>query len=149
VSGFKVRLTSSKRAANLPLDRSIGVYTFPEPIDLRDAVSVSAFTKFLEESVPRPLALVVIDTYSASMPGATENSSEDMSTAMAHAHLWRELLKTTVLIVHHTNAGGTRERRHSAMRGAADFMIAMNPVDDVIHVESSKQRNGPARRFRR
>ena len=30
------------------------------------------------------------------------------------------------------------------MRGAADFMIALNPVDDVVLVECSKQRNAPA-----
>ena len=27
------------------------------------------------------------------------------------------------------------------MRGAADFMISLTPVDDLIHLESSKQRN--------
>ena len=39
------------------------------------------------------------------------------------------------------NASATRERGHSGMRGAADFMISMTPVDDLIHVECSKQRN--------
>jgi hypothetical protein len=85
---------------------------------------------------------VVLDTYAAAMPGASENSSEDTTLAMAHAHLWREQLNTTVVLVHHSNAGGTRERGHSSMRGAADFMIAMTPVDDAIHVECNKQRNG-------
>lgn len=143
-SGFKVRLRSAKRAARLPLDRAVGVYTFPEPIDLRDPVSVGRFGQFLQQAdLLLPLENIVVDTYSAATPGANENSHEDTSIAMGHAHHWRDRLGVTVTIVHHTNAGGSRERGHSAMRGASDFMIAMNPTDDVIAVEISKNRNGP------
>ena len=63
---------------------------------------------------------------------------------MVHAHQWRERLGVTVLLIHHTNASGMRERGHSAMRGAADFMIEMRPEDDVVKLECSKIRNGPA-----
>ncbi|MEP7306320.1 MAG: AAA family ATPase [Acidobacteriota bacterium] len=140
VSGFKVRLRAAKIAANLSLEHCIGVYTFPEPIDLRDPVSVNRFTRFVESTDVR-MELVVVDTYAAATPGASENSSEDTTTAMAHAQTWRDQLNTSVLLVHHTNAGGSRERGHSSMRGAADLMISMTPVDDVVHVECSKQRN--------
>ena len=144
VAGFKVRLRSAKLAAGLSLMEAIGVYTFPEPIDLRDPVSVARFVRFLENAdFPQPLELIVLDTYAASMPGASETSSEDTTTAMAHAARWRDALQATVLMVHHTNASGSRERGHSAMRGACDFMISLASVDDAIHVESSKQRNGP------
>lgn len=44
--GFKVRLRAAKRAAKIPLEQVIGVYTFPEPIDLRDPVSVGRFDNF-------------------------------------------------------------------------------------------------------
>jgi hypothetical protein len=60
---------------------------------------------------------------------------------MVHAQSWRDALGVTVTIAHHTNVGGSRERGHSAMRGAADCMISMTPVDGVIEVECSKQRN--------
>ena len=143
VSGFKVRLRAAKQAAQLSLTHSIGVYTFPEPIDLRDAVSVDRFTRFLSDA-GGAFELVVVDTYAAATPGASENSSEDTTVAMAHAQRWRDALGVAVLLVHHTNAGGSRERGHSAMRGAADTMISITPVDtDLINVESSKQRNGP------
>lgn len=140
-SGFKVRLRAAKRAAYLPLESSIGVHTFPEAIDLRDPVSVGLFRSFVKAELP-PLRTVVIDTYAAAMPGATENSSEDTTTAMVHAQKLRNDLDVTVILVHHTNAAGSRERGHSAMRGAADFMLAMVPSDDVVAVEASKQRNG-------
>jgi len=140
--GFKVRLRAAKRAACIPLNRSIGVYTFPEPIDLRDPVSVIRFRLFLAQTeFPQPLELIVVDTYAAATPGSSENSSEDTTIAMTHAQQWRDLLGVSVILVHHTNAGGSKERGHSSMRGAADTMIAMTPVDDVIHVECSKQRN--------
>ena len=62
---------------------------------------------------------------------------------MTHAQQWRDKHNLTVLLIHHTNASGTRERGHSAMRGAADFMIEMRPEDDVVKLECSKMRNGP------
>jgi hypothetical protein len=139
-SGFKVRLRAAKRAAHLSLDQPIGIYTFPEPIDLRDPVSVGRFRSFLQR-LEVPFECIVVDTYAAATPGANENSAEDTTIAMVHAQQWRDSLGATVIIVHHTNAGGSRERGHSAMRGAADFMISMTPADDVILLECSKQRN--------
>jgi hypothetical protein len=143
-AGFKMRVSAAKRAARLSLTKRIGVYTFPDTIDLRDPVSVAMFGRFLKHQAQGsavPLKTVIVDTYAASNPGASENSSEDTTTAMVHAQRWRDDLGVSVVLVHHTNAGGSRERGHSAMRGAADFMIAMTPVDDAIHVECSKQRN--------
>ncbi|HXG89319.1 MAG TPA: AAA family ATPase [Vicinamibacterales bacterium] len=142
VSGFKQRLRAAKRAAQLPLDQPIGVYTFPESINMLDAVSFHRFRAFLAQvEYCAPLRQIVIDTYAAVTPGAAENSSEDTTTAMVHAQHLRDALGVTVVLVHHTNAGGTRERGHTSMRGAADFMISVTPVDDAIHVECSKQRN--------
>lgn len=141
-AGFKVRLRAAKQAAGLALDQAVGVFTFPEPIDLRDPVSVTRFSRFLTAAMAgRPLEVIVVDTYAAATPGASENSSEDTTMAMVHAQRWRDTTGATVILAHHTNAGGTRERGHSAMRGACDFMISMTAVDDVIHLESSKQRN--------
>lgn len=142
VSGWKVRLIAAKIAARLSLSSAIGVVTFPEAIDLRDSESVRRFIDLVQSSGDT-FMVIAIDTFAASTPGANENSSEDMTVAITHAQLIRDELKASVLLVHHTNAGGTRERGHSAMRGAADTMIAVTPVDDVIHVECSKQRNGP------
>jgi len=137
--GFKVRLSAKKRAASYSLDTSIGVYTFPETLDLRDAIAVNAFTRFLKAA--GAFELLVVDTYASATVGAAENSSEDTTRTMAHAAQWRDELNLTVLFIHHTNAAGSRERGHSSMRGAADTMISVTPIDDVIAVECSKQRN--------
>lgn len=142
-SGLKVRLRAAKVAAGLRLDVAVGIYTFPDAIDLGDAVSVAHFERFLKaQRFDSPVKLLIVDTYAASTPGANENSAEDTTTAMVHAGRWRNELGCAVLMAHHTNAGGTRERGHSAMRGACDFMISMTPLDDLILMECSKQRNG-------
>jgi hypothetical protein len=141
VSGFKVRLRAAKLAAGFSLEVPIGLYCFPEPIDLRDPVSVNAYIHFMQDSGVA-LELTVIDTFASATPGAAENSSEDMSTAMAAAARIQDALECGIVLVHHTNAAGNRERGHSSMRGAADTMISVTAVDDVINVECSKQRNG-------
>ena len=55
-AGFKVRLRSAKRAAHVALDAPIGIYTFPEAVDLRDPLSVRMFVHFVKGGQwPQPL----------------------------------------------------------------------------------------------
>jgi hypothetical protein len=140
-SGFKLRLAAAKRAAGLSLTQVVGVYTYPDAIDLRDMANVGRFIGGVQAHGVA-FETVVVDTYAASTPGSAENSSEDTTAAMAAAQQIRDGLASTLVLIHHTNASGTRERGHSAMRGAADAMIMLEPVDDVVHVRCEKQRNG-------
>ena len=48
--GFKLRLGARKQAAGLPLDRPIGIYTFPDAIDMRDVASIARFSEFLKRA---------------------------------------------------------------------------------------------------
>src|SRR5262245_12942780 len=108
VAGFKMRLRAAKQAAGLSLTMPIGVYTFPEPIDLRDAVGINGFIRFMRDS-DVSFEVIVIDTYAGATPGAAENSSEDTTQALAAAAKVQEAVECGVILVHHTNAGGTRE----------------------------------------
>lgn len=102
-----MRLRAAKLSAGLALNEPIGCYTFPEPIDLRDPVSVNRFTHFAErafDSCDMPREVLFIDTYAAATPGASENSSEDTTIAMMNAQQWRDKLRCTVVMAHHTNA---------------------------------------------
>lgn len=141
-SGWKVRLAAWKLAHHVSAQRAIGVHTFPEPLDLRDAELVGRFERFLSRALPN-LRGLVIDTYAASMPGANENSSEDTTTAVTNARRLQAAFRCLVVLVHHTNASGSRERGHTSLRGGVDTMVSLTPVDDLVHVECSKQRNGP------
>lgn len=143
--GWKPRLLAAKRDAGISLDTTIGVYLFPEPFDLLDTERVTALLTFLQSvEWPAAVELVIIDTYAAVVPGANENAVEDTTRAMVALQRIRAGVRATVLLIHHTNAGGSRERGHSAMRGAADTMLALNLSDDLIKFECSKQRNGAA-----
>jgi hypothetical protein len=70
-----------------------------------------------------PLGLVVIDTLNRALAGGDENSAEDMGAFIRHAGRIQEKTAATVIVVHHKNAAGTRERGHSSLRGGLDFMI--------------------------
>lgn len=142
--GWKPRIRGSKLTRGLALDKPIGVYLFPEPLDILDNTKVDAFIAFMASiEWPMPIELGIIDTYAASTPGANENSSEDTTRAMVNAQRLRDALDATIVLAHHTNAGGSRERGHSAMRGAADTMIVLSQSDDIVKLECNKQRNGP------
>src|SRR5436190_19750617 len=71
VAGFKVRLRAAKAAAGLSLVDTIGIYTFPEAIDLCDAADIARFIAFVEQTDVTP-ELVVVDTYAGATPGAAE-----------------------------------------------------------------------------
>ncbi|MFN7982943.1 MAG: AAA family ATPase [Vicinamibacterales bacterium] len=142
LQGFKTRVRAAKAAIGFRLDAPIGVYTFPDVFDLRDNDQVRRFVRFVKDAEIDDLRLVVLDTFAASTPGASENSSEDMTQSVTAAQLIRSELDVAVILVHHSNAAGTRERGHSALRGSADAMLQVSPVDDLIHLECSKLRNG-------
>ena len=67
--------------------------------------------------------VVIYDTFASTIPGANENDSGDMGVAMMNVKYIRDELGCVVILVHHTNKGGTSERGSNAPRGAADFMI--------------------------
>lgn len=138
--GFPARLAAAKRARKLSLNIPVGVYTFPGGIDLRDRRSVDTFVTFIEAQQPTA-EIVAIDTYAAATPGAAETTSEDTTMAMAAAGVIGRALAATVILVHHTNAAGTRERGHSSMKGDLDTLLMLEEVDDVIEVKCDKQRN--------
>ena len=70
-----------------------------------------------------PLELVVVDTLSASTPGANENASDDMSRVLGRMHRLAIEANCAVQLVHHMNASGQRERGHSSLRANVDSVI--------------------------
>jgi len=88
-----------------------------------------------------PLALVVFDTLSRSMPGGDENKSEDMTRVIKAADAIRDELGASVVLVHHSGKDATKGARgHSSLFAAADTVISV--VERVATVE--KVRDGVA-----
>ena len=82
------------------------------------------------------IELVVIDTLSSSTPGANENASDDVSRILGRCHRVAETTNTAVMLVHHMNASGQRERGHSSLRANVDSVI------EVQKSENAKDANG-------
>lgn len=85
--------------------------------------------------LPEPLALIVIDTFSAASPGANENASEDMGRMLDAGYRLNKATDAAVVWVHHKNAAGLRERGHSSFRANIETVL------EVKRDEETKERS--------
>lgn len=108
--------------------------------NLLNAVEVEALLlelRAIATEVGMPVALVIFDTLSRSIPGGDENRSEDMTRVIAAADAIRDELAATCLIVHHSGKDGSRGARgHSSLFGASDTVISV--IERVATVEKSR-----------
>ncbi|MCZ2824192.1 MULTISPECIES: AAA family ATPase [unclassified Modestobacter] len=76
-------------------------------------------------------ALVVIDTWHRSTPGADENSNSEMGAAFGRLASLRDDTGATVLVLHHTGHAGERARGASAIEDDADaaFVVRIDGED--------------------
>lgn len=89
------------------------------------------------------VALVVLDTLNAMMPGGDENSSEDMGTMIAAARLIAEQLDCAVIFVHHCGKDeGNGARGHSSLRAAVDTELVVRDNGEHRTLTVEKQRDG-------
>lgn len=85
-------------------------------------------------TLPEPLALIVIDTFSTASPGANENTSEDMGRMLVAGDRLRKATGAALIWVHHKNAAGVRERGHSSFKANIDTAL------EVVRHEESNER---------
>lgn len=78
----------------------------------------------------QPLDILIIDTLHSATAGADENSSQHMGIVLQSAKLAAKELGCAVILVHHTNKGGSAERGSSSLRGAMDCMIEIRRISD-------------------
>lgn len=131
-----------------------GAYFQTRPLPLREDEVIDEIQATLEtfaesergagepEMNPR---LIVVDTLNQFLMGGDENTS-DMALFVANCRRLSQDNSTAILIVHHTNAGGERERGHTSLRGNVDEMFKCRPVyqDNLlvgIDVTNDKQRD--------
>lgn len=95
----------------------------------------------LQEIAEMPVALVIFDTLSRSIPGGDENSAEDMTMAVNAADYLRQKFNCATAYVHHTGKDPEKGARgHSALFAAADLVLKV--ADHCATVE--KIRDGVA-----
>lgn len=106
-------------------------------LNMVDVEALLAELRAIAEEVGLPLALVIFDTLSRSIPGGDENRSEDMTRVIEAADLIRDELGAATAIIHHSGKDSAKGARgHSSLFGAADTVIAV--VERVASVEKSR-----------
>ena len=74
--------------------------------------------------LPETPAMIVVDTLSRAVPGADENSAQDMSRVVAHIDAIKEQTGAAVFVNHHSAKGDPqRERGSGVLRAGADVML--------------------------
>jgi DNA-binding transcriptional ArsR family regulator len=122
----------------------------PQLYESEDVIHIDSIITFVNEWKARqdagqaqPLHILFIDTLHSATVGADENSAKDMGVVLNSAKYATQKLGCAVVLVHHTNKGGTAERGSSAMRGAMDAMIEVRRISEtgskaVIHCAKLK-----------
>ncbi len=100
-----------------------------------------------DRKVHMDLRLVIIDTLSRNFGGEDENSNA-MSIFVAQVEKFAKKHGALVLTVHHTNAQGTKERGHTALRAGmqACFRCTATKVNkriDFLELDNDKQKDDP------
>jgi hypothetical protein len=120
---------------------SAGVVFIPEAVNLLDG----GVTLLLDALDARGVAprLVVLDTLARMMVGGEENSAKDVGLAVDAVARIQDATGAACLLLHHTSMAGERERGSTALRGAADVMMALKG-NGVLTLECEKMKDGPA-----
>ena len=90
----------------------------------------------------RKVDLLILDTLHSAATGADENSARDSGEIIASARMLTRELGCAVLLVHHTNKGGSAERGSSAFRGAMDYMVEVSEFGNRRQIQCAKLKDG-------
>jgi hypothetical protein len=136
--GLSVRLRAWKQAHGIAGET--GLLFLTEAVPLMENDAVGRLLEAVREAGERPV-LVIVDTLARCIVGGDENSAKDVGQAIANLDRIRRELNATVVVVHHTTKTGTSERGSSALRGAADTMIAVGRSADTLFLTCEKQKD--------
>lgn len=99
-----------------------GLYFRIKPLYVRDNEEMEAFVESLEALDMWP-GMIVIDTLSRSFGAGEENASTDMGFFVDNITKMAKDRGCTVLVVHHSNATGSRERGHTSLKAGAQAQL--------------------------
>ncbi len=87
--------------------------------------------------------LVIVDTWAQVLPGANENSGEDVGKALSHCKGIHRATGALVLLIHHSGKDETKGARGwSGLRAAADAEMEVSRSDDLRLLSVTKQKDG-------
>ncbi len=140
--GMKKRVEALKREGRLTPGTPF--FLCFSPVNLLDPTHVAELVETVREAAARAgttCRLVVIDTMSRAMAGGNENSSEDMTRAIATIDQVKDQTGASVGIVHHSGKdAGKGSRGHSSLRGAVDAELEIiQKKDEKISIVRVKK----------
>ena len=121
--GLSVRLRAMRQAYGIDVDAPL--FVVPRAVNFRLETAVADLVALVRATVgDMVVAAVVIDTLARAMPGADENSAQEVGLVIAGCDLVRDELGCTVIPIHHSGKDLTRGARGtSALRGAWDTAL--------------------------
>lgn len=125
-------------------DLDIGWVTEGLPVYAGSADLDTLFARF--EELDRHPTLIILDTLQRCFEG-NENETQDMGAFVSGCDRLRRDCKATVLVVHHSNADGIRERGNTALRAGSDTMICCTPglVGEIDDQRTQRMRIQPTK----
>jgi len=140
-AGFSKRANAWAAANDEPIT-TFEAWTYPEPVMLHN-VHEMAELKVLLEYLPERPVLLVIDTYSQCLAGGNENLQEVASLVVQQVNDIKSRIGCSVMILHHANATGLRDRGSTVISAAADTVIRVDQDEStrIITATCRKQRD--------
>lgn len=133
------------RTAHPELPGGLPFAIVPQAVDFLNAQSVSALISTInaaESECGEKAALIIVDTFARALPGADENSAQDVGQAVAWADLIRTETGAAVGFVHHAGKDPTKGARgSSALRAATDTEILIEGLAGQRTATVTKQRD--------
>jgi hypothetical protein len=149
VGGLKHRMRAMRTEYDIPLDIPFWIVT--RAVNFRVAQDVDGLVNLITATVAAsrfadvPVVLVVVDTLARAMPGADENSAQEVGLVIAMADEIKLRLSCTVALVHHEGKDETRGARGtSALRGAWDTAFRITQVSGTTKMEIIEQKEAEA-----
>ena len=110
------------------------VAAMPNLLDYEDAA------EFVSQIAFDP-ALVIIDTLATAVPGADENSAQDMGRLVSVLGEMRDNWKCNVMVLHHFNSGGKQARGSTAIPGGMDTILTTEAEGLQLALAMTKQKD--------
>lgn len=124
-------------------------WTVRRTVNFTVAAEVNGLETAIRQAIGNmPLRLLVVDTLARAMPGADENSAQEVGAVIAAADYLKDNLACTVALIHHSGKDATRGARGtSALRGAWDaaFEITVSGKQTILTVVDQKEAEGGQR----
>jgi hypothetical protein len=121
--GLQIRLRAMRAAYQIGVDEPF--FAITRAVNFRLAGEVAALAAAIRATVgDLPVRMVVIDTLARAMPGADENSAQEVGLVIAGCDALRDTLGCSTMPIHHSGKDETRGARGtSALRGAWDTAL--------------------------